>query len=122
MSMYESPYITQNTSPSSGSARRRAPPVPSRRSPSCEYCKLQAVRRAAVAEVLLDLFAQITQTQDDAANTVAAQQGELMVDERPTRDLDHRLGNGLRDRPQAASPIRPPAAPPAPSHMSTGPP
>ena len=107
-SRYESPYSTKNASPSSGSARRSAPPVPSSVGPSMTIVEPHAPARA-VAERLLDLLAEMADAEHDvgdALSRAAARAGARRTGCPPTSTSD--LGNRLGERPQAASP-RPPA-------------
>src|SRR5207247_6822112 len=57
--------------------------------------------RRPVSEVAFDLLAAVPEAHDHSSDAVSTEQVELVVDERPPRDLDHCLGNGFGNRPQA---------------------
>src|SRR6185437_75245 len=59
--------------------------------------KLDA-KPAAISKMLLDLTAQMAQAQDDATNSISRKELDLMLDEWPASDIDHRFRHRLRNR------------------------
>ena len=60
----------------------------------------------AVAEVLLDLLAEVAETEDHPPDAVAAEQRKLVVDERLARQFDQRLGDRIGERTQPLAATR----------------
>src|SRR5207237_265737 len=54
---------------------------------------------ASVADVLLDLLAEMAEAEDDAANTVATKQRKEVIAEGPAGEGNHDLRHLKRDRP-----------------------
>ena len=61
----------------------------------------------AVAQVRLDLVAEVPHAEHDPADAVALEQRQLMVHERPPGDRDQRLGEIGGQRTEAGAPGRP---------------
>src|SRR6185437_23335 len=59
--------------------------------------------RGAVAEVILEHFTAVAETQDDGADAVGFQKIKLMIDERSAGDFDQGLGDGFGDGAQTRS-------------------
>ena len=91
MSIYESPYMTQNMSPSIGIARRIAPPVPAGIVAVVAVADFH-VAGGAVAEMAFDAIGKMPDAHDHPANAVTIEEIELMIDERAAVDVDQRLG------------------------------